>query len=689
MSVPLRLLIIEDSSEDALLLIHELKRGDFELTYHRVDTPSDLIAALDSRPWDLIISDYVMPHFSGLKALRIVRERGSDIPFIIITDKISDDLAVEVMKAGAQDYLRKGNLTRLIPAINRELVDASVRRKNKAGEDSLRKLSYAVEQSSTIIVITDIHHMIEYVNPRFTQVTGYTKEEIIGKSPKIVASGRTPPEIYKELKSAIAAGHEWRGEFANRRRDGEIYWESAVISPIRDEQGCTTSIIKIADDISDRKRMEEELRQAKNAAESANRAKTQFLANMSHELRTPLNGILGMVELLMDRPLGDKERDFTEIIHHSASSLLGIVSDVLDLAKAESDQLLIEALPFNLKNVISETTRLVEGLAFRKNLTIKTEYDSSIPASLCGDPRRIRQLLMNLTSNALKFTDKGGVTISISLKSFDGQNAEVMFSVADTGIGIDPDNCRRLFQPFEQIDGTSTRKYGGMGVGLALTQRLVTIMNGSIGVNSRPGAGSVFHFTLPIRVNNAGQAVAKTIPVLSKSATHRSLETVPAFAAAIPEVADQLPDGNMSKVMNSSATVRKVSILIAEDDPVNRYLILSQLQTLGHQGQAVANGQAALNAVATTNFDLILMDCQMPVMDGFAATRAIRSFSTSHKPVVVALTAHVNADDREMCLAAGMDDFLSKPFKLEQLKELLQKWLSPEQYSAGKSLEKS
>ncbi|MFZ2959878.1 MAG: response regulator [Candidatus Ozemobacteraceae bacterium] len=678
MTVPLRLLLIEDSQEDALLMLHELRRGDFALSDFRVDSAADLLEALKTHSWDIIISDYVMPHFSGLNALRLVREQGFDVPFFIVTDKISDDLAVEVMKAGAQDYLRKGNLSRLIPAINRELAEASVRRERKAGEEALRKLSCAVEQSSTMLLITDTNGVIEYVNPRFVQVTGYQKSETIGQKPKFLASGKTPREVYAQLKEAMHTGRDWKGEFLNRRKNGEFYWESAVISPVKDNQGHTTSFLKIADDTTDRKRMEEELRKAKEAAESANRAKTQFLANMSHELRTPLNGILGMTELLLDCPLDDKEHDFAGIIHHSASALLGIISDVLDFSKAESDQLFIEEIPFNLKNVIYETTRLIQGMAIKKGLTLSTEYDASIPNNLSGDPRRIGQLLLKLTGNALKFTERGSVKIEVALQSIEEERAHVVFRVSDTGIGILPEDCDRLFRPFEQVDGTSTRKYGGMGVGLVLTQRLITLLKGTIGVESRIGIGSTFHFTIPIRITKTGAVTEKVTATLEGAETPTLIRPFSALSetsvlsplsAVIPKEPLEVP----------SPSEQKKRILVVEDDPVNRYLILSQLQTLGYIGQTAVNGQDAIEMIVQTEFDLILMDCQMPVLDGFAATRAIRRIVRSNRLAIpiIALTAHVTQADRDMCFAAGMDDYLGKPFKLEQLQEILQRWFSP------------
>ncbi|MBF0545035.1 MAG: response regulator [Candidatus Riflebacteria bacterium] len=648
MPTKLRLLIIEDSKADALLLLHELQRGNFEIIHKRVDNPTDLIAALESNEWDLIISDYVMPQFSGLRALRIVQDHGVDAPYIIVTDKIAEGIAVEVMKAGAHDYFRKGNFARLVPAVNRELSEAKQRKERKAAEETVRKLSLAVEQSSAIIVITDVKGQIEFVNPKFVEKTGFTKEEVIGKTPAILASGQVPKETYSLLWETITTGKDWKGEFCNRRKDGELFWESAQISAVKKSDGTIINFIKVSEDITEKKQLYEELKKAKIAAESANRAKTQFLANMSHELRTPLSGIIGMSELLKDLLTGTKEKEFVTIVKDSAHSLLRIVSDVLDLSKAESDQLIIEEVPFELKKLMTEIRPLLEGMIFKKKLLLEINIDSSIPTVLMGDLRRIRQILLALIGNAIKFTLQGGITISAENAGIDGDYTKIKFSVKDTGIGITPENCSKLFKPFEQIDSSFSRKYGGLGTGLALTLHLVKLLKGSIAVSSQLGKGSDFYFTLPLK------SVMKDVPLEAKKEAEES---------PVPSV--------------SPAQKPSHRILIAEDDPLNQFAIFSQISRLGYDSLVVSNGQLAIEALAEGKFSLILMDCQMPILDGLSATQAIRKLKSDEERSIpiIALTAHVYEEDRKHCMECGMNDFLTKPVVLLDLKKMLEKYL--------------
>ncbi|MBF0410284.1 MAG: response regulator [Candidatus Riflebacteria bacterium] len=656
MTIPLKLLIVEDSKADALLLLHELQRGDFDITYCRVDNPTDLISAIEEKTWDIIISDYVMPQFSGLRALKIVQERKLDVPFIIVTDKIAEGIAVEVMKAGAHDYLRKGNLSRLVPVVNREITEARQRKERKTSEETLRKLSYAVEQSSAIVMITDIDEKIEYVNPEFTEVTGYSSQEVIGKSPSFLASGDLP-EI--SLKEILAAKKNWKGEFLNRRKNGELYWEYAEISPALDSEGNVLSYVKIAEDITEKKRINEELKKARDAAESASKAKTQFLANVSHELRTPLNGIIGMTELLLELSLGPKEREYSEIVRSSACSLLNIVGDIIDLAKVESNQLVIDEIPFEPSKLIRDILPLLEGILFKKNLKYEIKLDPAIPDILIGDSRRIRQVLLALVGNAVKFTIQGGINISASAGEISGDVINVLFSVKDTGIGITPEHCEKLFRPFEQIDGSFTRKYGGLGTGLVLTQYLVNLLHGTIGVKSEPGTGSDFFFSVPLKYKVA--EISSSSPVF---------ETAP-VAIKAPETSDA---GIIKAV--SEKEIKK-SVIVAEDDPVNQFLIFSQITKLGYGCQVVSNGQLALELLAEEDFKMIIMDCQMPVMDGLTATRVIRKLESEKRNIpIVALTAHVSAEDRCKCIECGMNDFMSKPVSLVQLREILKKYMN-------------
>ena len=400
----------------------------------------------------------------------------------------------------------------------------------------------------------------------------------------------------------------------------------------------------LTDEIDHVKSMEQELKQARDRAEKMSEAKGEFLANMSHEIRTPMNGVIGTLQLLEDTELDTSQREYVTTAHKSADALLTILNDILDLSKIEAGKMDIEIIPFDLRELTQELTALYGLKAEQKGIVLRCEIDDTLPTLLRGDPTRIRQILFNLVSNALKFTEQGEIVVRIKVTPGNEDNIVLRTEVQDTGIGIPAEAQQKLFTEFTQADGSTTRKYGGTGLGLAIVRKLVSLMYGELGVDSTPGEGSCFWFVLPLQVT--GDVDDSPVAV----------------------VEEQQPDD------------RPLSgkVLLVEDNPVNQMVAGKMLEKLNVDNEIANNGIEALLKLESGQYDAVLMDCQMPELDGFEATRQFRTkeeVTGGPRMPVIAMTANVMEGDRERCLEAGMDDYLGKPVKLEELESILRRWL--------------
>ncbi len=512
--------------------------------------------------------------------------------------------------------------------------------KRKQTEEVLKKLSTAVEQSPASIIITDKNGNIEYVNPEFEHITGYTKHEVIGKNPSILKSGYISAETYTHLWKTITKGKIWRGELQNRKKNGGLYWEFASICPIKNDAGKVTHFIAVKENISLLKFREDELRSAKEMADTANRAKSEFLANMSHEIRTPMNAIIGIGHLLKKTSLSKEQQEYLSSLQSSSTNLLGVINDILDFSKIEAGKVDIQSTEFCLNDIVQNISNLITPLAREKNLTLRISMPDTIPNTLTGDPLRLGQVLTNLVGNAVKFTDQGEIRVSIEILEQKSTQIQLQFTIMDTGIGIAPEQQQRLFQPFTQADSSLTRRYGGTGLGLTISRQLVEMMGGKIRVESEPDKGSRFIFT-------AIFGLAATNPVTPEPPTR----------------------------IKPSSQLESAHVLLVEDDRLNQIVAQRLLEHYGVQVSIAENGLAAVEAVKQQPFDLVLMDIQMPEMNGYQATAEIRKDHHIKRLPIIAMTAHAMVGEREKCLAAGMDDHLPKPFKPDELKQLLIQWI--------------
>ena len=881
--------------------------GDLIQRVDVVYEQNDRDLALSNRSLDLSSADLTQSN-SRLREELTLRQKAIDSLRSTANELLSNAGLPSI--ASADNDL--GNLARLMAELVREREES--RQLLDETHASLTQQKSALDQHA-IVSITDTSGTIIYANDRFCQISGYPRQELLGRNHRIVNAGYHPASLFKELWQTILAGKVWHGEIKNRAKDGSNYWVSATIVPFLDQQGKPYQFIAIRTDItarkeaeqeitqrlhfqkevleaiplpiyfkdlngrylgfnkaftdlfeiereawlgrsvfdllsaqqaleiaehdqqvftqhqrqtyetelqtgsgkhliviyskapltspdgsisglvgsiidiSERKRWENAIIQDKDAAETANRSKSEFLANMSHEIRMPMNGIIGMTELALDTKLDSEQRDYLETVKTSADALLGIIDDILDFSKIEAGKLSVEDIPFNLNNIVAATLKSIAVRADQKGLELLNEMAPDTPQHLVGDPGRLRQVLLNLLGNAIKFTERGEILLRIALEESFEHQARLHFSISDSGIGIPVDKQQLIFDAFSQEDSSTTRRFGGTGLGLTISSRLVSLMGGKIWVDSQPGQGSTFHFTVLMNLDPHSETVASDkllrldtrVLVVDDNAVNRRIlsdtlsrwgmqvelaedgptalqklraqatqSASPAFDLIILDGHMPEMDGfavaaeiqrdpalqNLTLMMLSSAAMRGdaerckdlgiaayltkpviqadlmksicmlagvsaeqspstpvltrdllqashagLSILLTEDHPINQRLMINLLEKWGHRVTLANNGQEALDCLAQQQFDLVLMDIQMPVMGGLEATRLIRAREARqeanalvHRTPIYALTAAAMPEEQREGAAAGVDGYLTKPIQQKALLEVLSQW---------------
>jgi len=538
---------------------------------------------------------------------------------------------------------------------------------------SERNYRELIEYARTVILRWDVNGEVTYINDFGERCFGFKRFELIGRHlvdaivPATDSAGKDMRQLIGDIIRFPADYNEI--EYESITRDGRRVWMHWNNTAVFEKDGSLVEILSIGSDVTARKEAEERLhetnyylelavqRSNELAAEAAraNVAKSEFLANMSHEIRTPMNGVIAMAGLLISTPLSDEQRGYATIIRKSGKQLMAIINDILDYSKIEARRMGLEDVPFDLAEILGGVMAMMEAGATQKGLGLACQIDPDVPAFVRGDPVRLRQILLNLTSNAVKFTEVGSVNLRVALESQYDEQLVLHFSVSDTGIGINPQQRALIFEPFTQADSSTTRRFGGTGLGLSISRQLAELMGGKLTVVSTEGKGSVFSFSARMKKLS-----------LTEAGNLRE------------------EDQEQISLPQSAALSRcraQCKILVVEDNPTNQKVALALLEKAGFGCTLVSSGYEALQRMEDELFDLVLMDCQMPGLDGYETTSLIRSMDVAvlrHDIPIIAMTANALEGDRDKCLEAGMDDYLSKPIEIKRLVAVLEKWLSLE-----------
>ena len=646
--MPRQILFVEDNPGDVRLveeMLHDALHDSFGL-----QVAGDLgsaIARLSKDTVDVVLLDLSLPDSHGTETAATLRRSAPHVPIVVLTGVEDEEAVLDALEKGAQDCLVKGKfdaplLARTIRyAIQRKLAEEAIKH-------SLSLLQAMLESIADGIVVLDQSRKIVHYNRRFVEMWSVPRSLLDAKDGEALRDFMLPQVVDPQrLRRRFDEpfGEEAQGYDLLEFLDGRIYERSSIPHVL---EGKVIGWVWSFRDVTERRRAIEELRRARHAAEAASRAKSEFLANLSHEIRTPLNTIVGITDLLADNSINAEQRQYLEMLRRASGVLLGLVGDVLDLSKIEAGRIDLRKAPLHLPELVNDAVQLLQPAAAKKGIDLTAIILPEVPQTVVGDQNRLRQILLNLLGNAIKFTEKGSVTARVENDLVPGM---ILFTIIDTGIGIPAARLASVFEDFEQADPEISRQYGGTGLGLGIARRLVELMDGRLWVESEPGRGSRFHFTARLER-----------PFAEPTSGSSRRDDSPAPGASEP-----------------SAPERRVArILLVDDSDDNRALFGFYLKRTPYQLDMADNGAVAVLKFQSNPYDLVIMDLQMPVLDGYEATRAIRGFEAErhHPPTpILALTAHALDEKLERSLADGCTGFLTKPVTREQLITAIRKYL--------------
>ncbi len=814
------ILIAEDDFIPRRLLEKSLIEHGHEVT--AVENGREALEAFGDRFYPILLTDWIMPEMDGLSLCRAVREKITEgyVFIILLTAKDTEKDVLLGFEAGADDYLTKPfEQTELMARINTGIRILKLEKSQKEAEKEIRQYSERLEDMvqerteqlrkseekyRTILenieegyYEVDLSGNLTFCNDSLCRISGISRSDLIGKSTRDLADEYNSRKLFDKYHQVFRTGVPEKGvDWALSSKSGDLRFLENSVSLIRDSDGKALGFRGIIRDVTERKELENELVEKRRLAEEASKAKSEFLANLSHEIRTPLNGIIGMTELAMETDPNDEQKNLLKTIDSEASSLYGLINNILDFSKIEARKMELEEAHFDLRVLVEDLANNTALRAKRKGLDFTCSISPEVPSHILGDPGRLRQVLTNLLVNALKFTHEGEINLRVELDRDDGDEVRLRFFIKDTGIGIPEEKQGIIFEDFTQADGSTTRKYGGTGLGTTISKQLVELMGGEIGLDSIEGKGSTFWFTIVVKKQkesipqsdvkktelkglkvllvhgNRREAmelyspleswgcIVKDIPagIVALSLLKDAGESKPPYDLVISdrltsdleafEMAKRIrtlsalnlvpiilltpfglkgdaqlckeagidgylsgmtkPDdllkaielvfeklkmdqGGDKRPLVTRHTVseerrRKHRILLVEDYPTNQQVALRHLQRAGYEVDLSENGRDAIEGFKLKHYDLILMDMQMPVMDGYEATRVIRAWgkknnnglkssALSHRTPIIAMTANAMKGDRELCLEAGTDDYTPKPLRRKELLKMIQKWL--------------